>query len=168
MENGLDPTGLGRWSWIQLTGDNEINTTVISEYSPCKPRKHSLLSTYAQQTIYWKLQGIGICAEDKCRLDIISFVRSVRVKGDMVVLMIDGNENMRNGKLAKALRAESINMRNPIRSRVGATKFPTWYRDQDQIDAICISGELQAQLVTFLPFFFSIGDHRGIVVDIPE
>ena len=42
--------------------------------------------------------------------------------------MIDGNESMRDGKLAKALRTETFGMRDPIRSRVGAEKFPTWYR----------------------------------------
>ena len=93
---------------------------------------------------------------------------STRAKGDRVVLMIDGNEIMRDGKLTKAFRNEPFDMRDPIRSRVGAKKIPTWYQGQNQIDAIWISDELQAQRVTFLPFFFSIGDHRGIVVDIPE
>ena len=42
-------TGLGRWTWIRIEGNNEIKTTVITVYSPCKTRKQSYYSTYAQQ-----------------------------------------------------------------------------------------------------------------------
>ena len=83
---------------------------------------------YAQQMRYWQLHDSTMCAKEKCRLDLLSFIRSARVNGDRVVLMIDGNESMRDGKLAKALRTEPFGMRDPIRSRVGAEKFPTWYR----------------------------------------
>ena len=74
QEVGVDPTGLGRWSWIRLTGDNDLHTTIIYAYSPCKPRKTSLLSTYAQQMRYWQLHGSTMCAKEKCRLDLLSFI----------------------------------------------------------------------------------------------
>ena len=82
--------------------------------------------------------------------------------------MIDGNENMRMGKLANTLRKEPINMRDAIRDRVGNCKFPTWFRGQEQIDAIWTSEEIEFNSMTFLPFFFGIGDHRGIIMNIPE
>ena len=82
--------------------------------------------------------------------------------------MIDGNENMVIGKMAMALKEEPFNMTDPIRAKVGPSRFPTWFRGQDQIDAIWISEGLKASKITYLPFFFSIGDHRGIMLDIPE
>jgi hypothetical protein len=33
--SGKDPTGLGRWTWMQLQGENGIRTRVISVYRPC-------------------------------------------------------------------------------------------------------------------------------------
>ena len=60
----------------------------------------------------------------------------MREEGERVVLMIDGNENMRDGKLARALRSEPFCMKDTIRDRVGIKKFATWYRGQEQIDAI--------------------------------
>ena len=50
--------------------------------------------------------------------------------------MLDGNENMRTGKLAAMLKKEPIDMRDAIRDRVGNLKLPTWFRGQEQIDAI--------------------------------
>ena len=164
----MDPTGLGRWSWLRIRGNNDIVTTIIAVYSPCKPRKHSLLSSYAQQTRYWDMQGIKMCAKKKCRMDLMEFIRNRKQEGENIILMIDGNENMVIGKMAQELSEEPINMRDPIRTRVGSLRFPTWFRGQDQIDAIWISEGLKALKVTFLPFFFSIGDHRGIMLDIPE
>ena len=82
--------------------------------------------------------------------------------------MLDGNENIRTGKLANMLKKEPLNMRDTIRDRIGNRKFPTWFRGQEQIDAIWTSEEIEVDSMTYLPFFFSIGDHRGIVMDIPE
>ena len=82
--------------------------------------------------------------------------------------MVDGNENMRTGKLANKLREEPLLMRDAIRDRVGNRRFPTWFRGQEQIDAIWTSEEVEVESMTYLPFFFGIGDHRGIIMDIPE
>ena len=38
-ETGTDETGLGRWSWIKLKGNNNLKTMIILPYIPCKPRK---------------------------------------------------------------------------------------------------------------------------------
>ena len=45
-ETGSDETGLGRWSWIKLKGNNNLKTMIISAYMTCKPRKQSILSDY--------------------------------------------------------------------------------------------------------------------------
>ena len=55
--------GLGRWSWLRIEGNNEINTIVIVAYFSWKPREISLLSTYAQQQKYWT-NSIHGCTKD--------------------------------------------------------------------------------------------------------
>ena len=74
------------------------------------------------------MQGIKICAKKKCRMDLMNFIRNLKQEGENIILMIDGNESMVIGKMAKALRDEPINMRDPIRTRVGSLRFPTWFR----------------------------------------
>ena len=59
-------------------------------------------------------------------------------------------------------------MRDSIRDKVGSLKFPTWFRGQEQIDAIWVSDEIKIERATMLPFFFRIDDHQGIMIDIPE
>ena len=135
-EMGKDPSSLGRWSWIKVKGNNDITTIIISAYLPCRSRKTSMLSTYAQQKRYWAIQGIDTCPRAKAREDLIEFVSDKKREGHRIILMIDGNENMRTGKLAEVLKKEPINMRDAIRDRVGNYKFPTWFRGQEQIDAI--------------------------------
>ena len=114
-ELGKDPSNLGRWSWIRVKGNNEITTVIISAYLPCRARKESMLSTYAQQKRYWLLQGIDICPRKKAREDLIAFISDKTREGNRIILMLDGNENMRTGKLANMLRKEPINMRDAIR-----------------------------------------------------
>ena len=59
-------------------------------------------------------------------------------------------------------------MIDSIRTKIGDKKFATHFRGQEQIDAIWISKGLKTTTATALPFFFSIGDHRGFLMDIPE
>ena len=37
--NGMDKTGLGRWTWICIRGKEEIHTRYISKYKQCKNKK---------------------------------------------------------------------------------------------------------------------------------
>ena len=69
--------------------------------------------------------------EKKCREDLIKFILESKGKADRVILMIDGNENMRTGALAKRLKQRDINMRDSIREKVGSLKFPTWFQGQE-------------------------------------
>ena len=70
---------------------SDIVTTIIAAYSPCKPRKNSLLSSYAQQTRYWDMQGMKICAKNKCIMDLVQFIRDIKQDGENIILIIDGN-----------------------------------------------------------------------------
>lgn len=87
---GSDSTGLGRWSWVKLKGNNNLRKVIILAYMPCKPRKKIMFSNYAKQEQYWRMQGIDTCAE-KCREDLIESMLECKSRGERVILMIDGN-----------------------------------------------------------------------------
>ena len=46
-EQGADPEGLGRWSWIKLAG-HQNTTRVVVVYMPCQTRKQATHATMAQ------------------------------------------------------------------------------------------------------------------------
>jgi hypothetical protein len=39
---GQDEEGLGRWSWIRLSGTNGHATRIVTAYNPCKKQEHNL------------------------------------------------------------------------------------------------------------------------------
>ena len=49
-DQGEDTKKLGRWSYIILTGKNELRTTIYTYYCPC--RSSSVGSAHAQQLLY--------------------------------------------------------------------------------------------------------------------
>ena len=55
-EQGSDAEGLGRLSWLKLSGKS-ITTRIVVDYMPCTTRKQAVYVTLAQQRRYWKLQG---------------------------------------------------------------------------------------------------------------
>ena len=56
--SGSDPTGMGRWSWIQIDGKDNHRTRVLTAYRPCKPPSNSsLTTTWDQQERYIRTQG---------------------------------------------------------------------------------------------------------------
>ena len=98
---GSDETGFGRWSWIKLEGNNILKTMIISAYMPCKTRKQSMLSNYAQQERYWRMKGVDTCAKKKYREDLIEFILKSKMKGERVILMLDKNKNMMISTIVK-------------------------------------------------------------------
>ena len=50
---GYDKTGLGRWSWIKLTGKSGVTKRVITAYCPCNGNLNQPSTVYAQQKKYF-------------------------------------------------------------------------------------------------------------------
>ena len=97
---------------------NGISTRILAAYIPCRARKSSLLSTYAQHTRFWRLKGENQCARSKARNDFLQFICVTKVAEDRVILMLDGNKSMLQGKLARELRGEEYGMKDAIQDRV--------------------------------------------------
>ena len=98
-----------------------------------KPRQTSYYSNYAQQKRYWAINGFQGHGKDKFRTDLLDFIRLRKYKGDKIIFILDENENMQTGKMAKELLQKPYNMTGSIRGKVGNMKFPTWYRCQRKL-----------------------------------
>jgi len=61
MASGVDPSGLGRWSWFRLQGHTGRSVCIVCGYHPNKAKKASLQSVYSQQCHHLESLGDPTC-----------------------------------------------------------------------------------------------------------
>ena len=59
-------------------------------------------------------------------------------------------------------------MVDAFKKQSGIPGPPTFVRGSRQIDAAWVTKDIDISKACFLPFYFGIGDHRGIILDIPR
>ena len=100
-------------------------------------------------------------------MDLLLHLRDLIAQEDSLILCIDANKNMSHGKFSESLRklglVDAVSARHPSLSPPS-----TWNRGKRQIDAIWVTKDLIPSQSCFLPFGMGIGDHQGIVIDLPN
>ena len=89
-----------------------------------------------------------------------------RQNGDRILLLIDTNEDMSDGHLQRIF-SRTLGMSDVVREVGGVAPTATYHRGTRQIDGAWATEDLQVTRACFLPFLFGVGDHRGILLDIP-
>ena len=166
VEQGNDQEGLGRWSWMKFSGKG-VTTRIVVAYFPCNTRKQAVQATMAQHRRYWRLQGERRCPRKLMRQALVDQLKTWRNQGEKLILLTDSNENMAGGPLARMLSDQDLDMRDAINQRTQLPGPPTFIRGQRQIDGAWVTPDISIRGARFLPFFFGVGDHRAIVLDIP-
>ena len=75
---------------------------------------------------------------------------------------------MKTGQLARMLRTPDLDMRDAVNTRTGIDGPATFVRGSRQIDAAWVTLDIEISAACFLPFFFGVGDHQAILLDIPQ
>ena len=163
-DSGKDKRGLGRWTWLNIKGNEERNTAIITAYEPVRSGKKNINSVYNQQRRYFKRRQIETCPKKMFRSDLIDLLKDMKGKNQDIVLMIDSNENMFSGKLAKMLR--ELNLKDAVFERTQKEGPATSARGSKQIDGVWMSSHMKIDAARILPLFFGVGDHRGFIIDI--
>ena len=70
-DSGVDPSGLGRWSWYLLEGTEGHQTRVISAYAPCGSTASNSATYYQQQARYIKIKGLKTNPNKMFRKDLL-------------------------------------------------------------------------------------------------
>jgi len=153
---GADDEGLGRWIWMRLTG-NGAATRIITAYTPYTTRKTAISATIAQQRRYWRLQSEYQCSRKLLRRDLIAKMLEWREEGDKLILILDGNEDMKNGQLARMLRHPDLDMKDAVKARSNIEGPVTFVRGSRQIDGAWVTPDIEISAACFLPFFWSRG-----------
>ena len=164
---GSDEEGLGRWSWMRIAGDGAA-TRIITAYIPCTTRKRAISATIAQQKRYWRLQGEHQCPRKLLRRDLVAKMIQWREEGDKLILLLDSNENIKNGQLARFLKHPDFDMNDVIKSRTEIDGLTTFIPGSRKIDGTWITPDVEISAAYFIPFFFGVGDHREILLDIQQ
>jgi hypothetical protein len=110
-DSNVDPTGLGRWSWIQFSGKEGHTTRILSVYQPCHTSWKKTDSVYAQHLEYFRPRGCLQCPRRILIEDLKALILSWKGEGIKVLVFMDANKNMTNGHMERMLLSKDIGMR---------------------------------------------------------
>jgi hypothetical protein len=103
-KTGRDDEGLGRWSWIRLSGTNGHATRIVTTYNPCKNKHINSGTTYQQQRRYLITKKKDLtCPIIMFRTQLIKQLKQWRAGGERIILCMDHNEHTIKGALSIAL-----------------------------------------------------------------
>ena len=165
---GADERGLGRWSWILLRGKHNLNTRIVTAYQPNATMYTKCLgSVFKQQERYFLLNNIDDDPVAMFRKELCACLLKWIRKGERIILMIDANEDVRDGPLSKRLR--ELGLISPIQTKFGSLNMPpTYHRGSVPIDAIFVSPSVCVDKTGMLEFGNGPGDHRAIFIDVHQ
>jgi hypothetical protein len=112
ISSGVDQTGHGWWSWIQV-GTGEHWTQIVLAYQPCRLSgcrligqnglmKGSGMIAVQHEWYFWK-KGNFNKPREVFSTQLITQLRARRAAGKEIILFINVNKNMYTGPLSKAL-----------------------------------------------------------------
>jgi hypothetical protein len=100
-EKGSDPSKLGRWTWTRYRGNHNQTLRVITAYRPNQP--NGPFTVYAQHNAFFHSSGTPRCPRKAFLQDLCDDLHKFLECGYNIILMLDGNSNMRQSDLKSAL-----------------------------------------------------------------
>ena len=167
-DSGVDHTGLGRWSWFKLEGEPGHRTRVVTAYAPTGSKSSGLSTYYKQSDRYIKKNGLNSTPKKMFRDDLCAVLKQWRLQGDRIVLMMDANDNVLNGHIAKALAKDGIELKEAVHAQTPGYGPKTHFRGSQSIDGIWYTPDLELMGASYLPFDADMGDHRPVMADFTE
>ena len=157
---------LGRWSSITITNRHNQTIHIMVAYQAPKQQNKHLYASYNQQKRYFKNRGDTRCPNDIFRHDLDNILTNWKNQGHSIILFLDGNENLQRGKIKDLLAKHK--MHDAVNNYTGMPGPATFFRGSKQIDGVFTTYDIPCTYAAFLPLNSLIGDHRGIMIDIPE
>ena len=167
--SGSDHTGLGRWSYYLIEGEPGHKTRIVTAYSPCGSQSSGLSTNWKAQVRYIKNNQLR--ARDPKKLfqdDLCAALRMWRSQGERIILLMDANDNVHDGKLTRRLAEEGLDLTEAVHAQTEERGPNTHNRGSEPIDGIWYTPELELVSASYLPFDGSLGDHRPVVADFTQ
>ena len=91
LNQGKDPRGLGRWSWITFGEEGGVKATFFSAYRPCVSTSGAGTATYDQH-----LRHLEPSQEprEQMLIDLKEEIEPFILKGHNIIVGMDSNENI--------------------------------------------------------------------------
>jgi hypothetical protein len=164
INSGADPTGLGRWSWVLLTG-KEQNIRLICVYRPVQSTNVS--GVYRQQQTYLLEHNDNTCPRQRLLLDLRQQINECKQLGERIIVMGDFNDNVTENPIAQFF--DSLNLIELIHLKHGKHAPNTYVNGSKPIDGIFGSRELAPIKSGYSAITWgATTDHRLLWVDIDE
>jgi hypothetical protein len=165
-DSGKDPSGLGRWAWTRIQGQENYRTRFVSVYRPCPSDGTS--SVYAQHQRYFDEKHDDRDPRAAILEDLAIEMRTWREAGDCIIIGMDANEDVRNPSLVSFFK--TFGMREAILERHASESSPpaTYQRNMNRvpIDGIWCNRTLTAVHAGYFAFGDAIpSDHRALWID---
>jgi hypothetical protein len=169
----MDPHGLGRWSFVTVTGKNDRNILVTTEYQACKARIAVVgaKTACAQQCHLLRQKGeINPDPRKSFKTDLDSFLAPHHAAGSEILLLGNFNETLgasTNGLDAIINKYDLIDLMPYHHSIEG--EIETYSRGNKCLDYAFGTHLLNEPIVRigYTPYNFVItSDHRGLFIDL--
>jgi len=196
IKSGMDPFGLGRWSYVFLRGKQDINICIITAYRVCADKYTGPKTAYQQQRRQLSAmfrQVNKVVDPDPNRqfiLDLQGWISYIQMDGAQVILSLDNNDELNpasgqvvklsfnpivpttstqhNGTLDTLIR--STGLVDVLGHHHPSPHYPATYnRGRKRIDLILVSASLLPSVKRsgILPYHSLFqGDHRPCYIDI--
>jgi hypothetical protein len=137
VEKGSDNSQLGRWCWTKYMGKNNHLLRIYSAYCPNPPVGPG--SVFSQHRSTLLLRGDSRNPRVAFEVDLCKELSEVLSAGEHVILMLDGNADMRDSFLSTAF--QSVHLKELILHRHGNQGPSTFRRNNSNtpIDGIWAS-----------------------------
>jgi hypothetical protein len=195
LSSGMDPYGLGRWSYVTLRGKSDTSICIFTAYRVCNDRYTRSKTAYKQQ----KRQSSFIFTDQnklvhidpykQCILDLQSWISSLQAQGTQIILCLDNNEELlpNKGQLIPLQQSDtpvihpkhdgtletlvrSTGLTDVLRHHHPSPTYPpTYNRGKKRIDLILVSTSLLPSITRsgILPYNSVFqGDHRPCYIDL--
>jgi hypothetical protein len=195
LSSGMDPFGLGRWSYVTLRGKSDTSICIITAYRVCNDRYTGPKTAYQQQKRQLSFiftdqnKQVHIDPYKQFILDLQSWISSLQAQGTQIILCLDNNEELlpnkgqliplqqsskpvvhpkHDGTLETLVR--STGLTDVLRHHHPSPTYPpTYNRGKKRIDLILVSTSLLPSITRsgILPYNSVFqGDHRPCYIDL--
>jgi hypothetical protein len=141
------------------------HTTIISAYWPCISSTTGETTVYEQHARYFGAESK--CPRELMIIDLAEFIKARQAQGDIIVLDMDVNEDVRSRQLKKYF--EDLNLQEVILKKHSNRSPPAPCIKNDSrtpIDGIWCTLGIQPVAAGYLPFGAAIpSDHRALWAD---
>jgi hypothetical protein len=163
---GSDQSSLGRWAWVKYKGKDNQSLRIISAYRP--NTSSGPFTVYAQHKQYLQSRDDDRCPRLAFLEDLCKEIEAFKEEGDNIILMLDGNDDMRRGDIHRAFT--NCNLHECLLERHGNRAVNTYRRNDKNvpIDGIWASPSIDIKAGGYLAFdeVFPGTDHRTLWIDI--